>query len=299
MIYNVKTIEFPDSLQVRVYAKPIRASSHAQPKRLDNKTKDSSPSPSLENGQARGQTGHSAQCSVNRTINSIYALSRSNRWEWFVTLTINPKRLDSTDYILILDKLGIWLNNIRKRYAPDLRYLFVPELHKDGKKYHFHGLIADVGNLPFEFSDKVSVGKYIFDYARKPFGTKIYNLPLWKWGYSTATAVKNPSRAGSYICKYITKELTCSLKNLRRFIYSQNLHTPVERVYNCDYDILSGLVKKHIGSVDYVKTVKVPEAGQEITYMEFNKNDKTRISESIIGATKVLERTPGTTQGLQ
>ena len=298
MIYNVKTIEFPDSLQVRVYAKPVRVSSHIQSRRLDNNAEDIFPiCPETE--KAEGQSGHSLQCSLNRTVNSIYAISRSNKWGWFVTLTINPKRLDSTDYIRILDKLGIWLNNIRKRYAPDLRYLFVPELHKDGKKYHFHGLIADVGNLPFEFSNKVSVGKYIFDYARKPYGTKIYNLPLWKWGYSTATAIHDPPRAGSYICKYITKELTHSLKNQRRFIYSQNLDMPVERVYNCDYDILSDIMKRYIGFVDYAKTVKVAEAGQEITYMEFNKNDKTTVFESIAGTEKFPERTSRATQSLQ
>lgn len=271
MIYNIKTIEYPDSLQVRVYAKPIRVNSSVQSKRLEKKKEDSLPSIYLETENPDNENGHSLQYSINRTINSIYALSRSNRWEWFVTLTINPKRPDSTNYILVLDKLGIWLNNIRKRYTPDLRYLFVPELHKDGKKHHFHGLIADVVNLPFEFSNKVSVGKYIFDYARKPFGTKIYNLPLWKWGYSTATAVHDPSRVGFYICKYITKELTCSLKNQRRFIYSQNLDLPVERVYNCDYDALSNLMKKHIGLVDHVKTVRIAKAVQEITYIEFNK----------------------------
>lgn len=270
MIYNVKTIEYPDSLQVRIYAKPVRADPSIHSKRLDEKKDDGLSSKHLKNEKAEGENDHSIRCSINRTINSIYALSRANRWEWFVTLTIDPKRLDSTDYILILDKLGIWLNNIRKRHAPDLRYLFVPELHRDRKKYHFHGLISDVGNLPFEFSNKVSVGKYVFDYARKPFGTKIYNLPLWKWGYSTATVVHDPSRVGSYICKYITKELTCSLKNQRRFIYSQNLDLPVERVYNCDYDMLSDLLTRYIDLVDHVKTVKVTEAGQEIIYMEFN-----------------------------
>ncbi len=56
---------------------------------------------------------------------------------------------------------------------------------------------------------------------------------------------------------------------------------PVERVYNCDYDTLSALMKRHIDSIDYAKTVKVPEAGQEIMYMEFNRNDKTTVSESI------------------
>lgn len=109
------------------------------------------------------------------------------------------------------------------------------------------------------------------DILLKHGGMECSYLPLWKWGYSTATAVHDPSRASSYICKCITKELTCSLKNQRRFIYSQNLDMPVERVYNCDYDVLSNLMKKYISLVDYVKTVRVAKAGQKITYMEFNK----------------------------
>ena len=69
--------------------------------------------------------------SLNRTVNQIYTISRANKWEYFITLTIDPKKLDNTDFNLVSEKLNIWTNNLKKRYAPDLKYIIVPELHTD------------------------------------------------------------------------------------------------------------------------------------------------------------------------
>ena len=275
MIYNVKTISYLDSLQVRIYEKPVQT-----------KKKDiSSIKMSKKEIQSRGyvnnlnhertdkQIKHSIESSVNRSINQIYSLARSNKWEYFVTLTINPNLLDSTDYILIVDKLSIWINNLKKRYAKDLQYIVVPELHKDKEKWHFHALFSNVGNIPFTFSGKVCVGKYVYDYVKKPYATKIYNLPLWKYGYSTATEIRDSAKAGSYITKYITKDMVNILKNQHRFVASQNLNHAKERVYFLDYEKILEIMQKNLCHVDYVKNVKLPDAGQQITYAEFNKGD--------------------------
>lgn len=270
MNYNVKTIEYMDSVQIRTYKKPIHVSDKI--KKPDQKMilnqKDK-----LKGNKERTieQVNHSMKASVNRTVNQIYTIARSNKWEYFVTLTINPEKLDNTDFNLISEKLNIWTNNLKKRYAPDLKYIIVPELHKDKTKWHFHGLFANIGKMPLTFSGKVCVGKFIYDYVRKPYATKIYNIPLWKYGFSTATIIRDSGKASSYITKYITKDLSHILQNQHRYVASQNIKKPIEQVYNIDFPELERVYSRYLEQINYISDVKVPKAGQEITYMEFNR----------------------------
>lgn len=266
MIYNVKAIEYPDSVHLRIYSHPIIHES----KIISNGSKKVASSREPHE-RTEKQIKHSMDSSVGRTVNKIYSITRSNKWEYFITLTIDPKKLDSTDFSLILDKLSIWVNNLKRRYAPNLRYIFVPELHKDKTKWHFHGLFADVGSIPFTFSGKTCVGRYIYDYVRKPYAMKVYNLPLWKYGFSTATQVRDSSKSGAYITKYITKDVSMVLKNRHRFVASHNCDTPIEKVYNVDYGFLENIITQNINHVDYITNVHVPDAGQTISYMEFNR----------------------------
>lgn len=264
MNYNVKTIEYVDSVQVRTYKRPVTVSNKInlpQPKQKHI---------SEQKERTRYQIERSIKSSINRTINQIYTISRANKWEYFVTLTINSKLLDNTDFNLVSEKLNIWTNNLKKRYAPDLKYIIVPELHKDKSKWHFHGLFANIGKMPLVFSGKVCVGKFVYDYVKKPFATKIYNLPLWKYGFSTATIIRDSSKASSYITKYITKDLSHILQNQHRYLASQNTDKPLERVFNIDYDELTRIYSKYLGQITYMSDVKLPGAGQEIIYMELH-----------------------------
>lgn len=267
MNYNVKTIEYMDSVQIRTYKKPIHVS--VKIKKPDQKIILNKPKENKE--RTIEQVNHSMKASVNRTVNQIYTIARSNKWEYFVTLTINPEKLDNTDFNLISEKLNIWTNNLKKRYAPDLKYIIVPELHKDKTKWHFHGLFANIGKMPLTFSGKVCVGKFIYDYVRKPYATKIYNIPLWKYGFSTATIIRDSGKASSYITKYITKDLSHILQNQHRYVASQNIKKPIEQVYNIDFPELERVYSRYLEQINYISDVKIPKAGQEITYMEFNR----------------------------
>ncbi|MFQ9136296.1 MAG: hypothetical protein ACLR4F_04265 [Ruminococcus sp.] len=265
MNYNVKTIEYVDSVQVRTYKRPVTVSNKIN---LPQPKQKHIPEPKE---RTQYQIEHSIKSSVNRTINQIYTISRANKWEYFITLTIDPKKLDNTDFNLVSEKLNIWTNNLKKRYAPDLKYIIVPELHKDKSKWHFHGLFANIGKMPLTFSGKVCVGKFVYDYVKKPFATKIYNIPLWKYGFSTATIIRDSSKASSYITKYITKDLSHILQNQHRYLASQNIDKPLERVFNIDYDELTRIYSKYLSHITYMSDVKLPGAGQEILYMELQK----------------------------
>ena len=270
MIYNVKTIEYADSIQVRTYKRPVRTSN-----KITLPSKDKPKVKREEHERTKAQIEHSIQSSVNRTINQIYTISRSNHWEYFVTLTIDPKKLNSRDFNLVSEKLNIWTNNLKKRYAPDLKYLLVPELHGDKEKWHFHGFFSNIGKMPLTFSGKTCIGKFVYDYVKKPYATKIYNVPLWKYGYSTVTEVKDNARASSYITKYITKDVTKILEGQHRYLASQNVDKPIEKVFNVDYETLGKIYSQYLSQVNYISDVELPNAHQEIIYMEFNKNVDT------------------------
>ena len=119
---------------------------------------------------------HSQRVSVTRSKNKIHDLARSETWEYFITLTYDSSKTDRYDYNECLKKCRQWLNNQHKRYAQDLAYIFVPEKHKDGA-YHFHGLIANVGNMKFVDSGKVAIGKNAVNRTDKNNSyPTIYNL---------------------------------------------------------------------------------------------------------------------------
>ncbi|MCB5712133.1 rolling circle replication-associated protein [Lactonifactor longoviformis] len=200
----------------------------------------------------------------------MYEITRANRWSYFVTLTFDPKKIDSTDYDLLSCKTSKWLNNLKSRYAPDLKYILVPELHKDGKKFHFHALIANTGNLQLSFSGKVAVGKRIYDYHRKPFGTKIYNLSNWKYGFSTATAVSDSSRVASYITKYITKDLCTLTKGKKRYWVSKNVDRAEISYMTLAYEDIQTIIQNNLSSVGHMSTCRVSDAGLEVMFIEIN-----------------------------
>ena len=70
----------------------------------------------------------------------VYNYSLANDWDWFVTLTFDPQKVDRYNYSDCAKKLKNFID-VTRRKCPGLKYLFVPELHKDGA-FHFHGLIA-------------------------------------------------------------------------------------------------------------------------------------------------------------
>lgn len=149
----------------------------------------------------------------------IYDVTRSNEWEWFVTITFNPELVDSKDYELVTKKLSQWLKNLRKRQCPNMKYIFVPELHKSGR-YHFHGLISDCEGMQFEHSGHYDKG-----------GNIIYNIGKYKLGFTTATQVRNSEASEKYIAKYVTKELTSMVKGKRRYWKSKNCSVPIVEHY--------------------------------------------------------------------
>lgn len=164
--------------------------------------------------------------SLRRTQAEIADIIDCNNFEWFGTLTTDPKKIDRYNDNEVIRRVSTFLNNLRRK-SPDLNYLLVPERHKDGA-LHFHALF---GHLDVDMSDS----------GRKWHGEPIYNLKSYTWGFSDFTRIKDKARTANYCRKYITKEMLTERKNKKRYWCTKNLKKP-ERIENLE---LMELVKQN------------------------------------------------------
>lgn len=180
-----------------------------------------------------------------RARSALRDLARANDFTHFVTLTLNPEKVDRYDMSSITKILNSWLDNHVRRSG--LRYVLVPERHKDGA-VHFHGFFNDA--LPLIDSGTVippEGGK-----PRKPRsaaqraawlaagGHAVYNLPAWTLGFTTAIELYGDRYAAiGYVCKYITK---AQEKIGGRWYYSGGaLQRPEVEFCRVEFDQLSGI----------------------------------------------------------
>lgn len=153
-----------------------------------------------------------------------------NPWTFFLTLTISPayfNRYNLKDFHKILVQ---WFRDYRKKYHIDLKYLLIPEKHKDGA-WHLHGFIY---GLPLEHLKMFSLSDYLPTYILDKIkrGETVYNWPSYadKFGFVVIEPIRNKDKATSYITKYITKDLARSVDELGSHLYyaSQKLNKATE-----------------------------------------------------------------------
>lgn len=165
---------------------------------------------------------------AKRAQQSIYDLARSNvhLWDWFVTLTFDPARVDRQDYRDCMSRVRYLGDQLTRRGSV---YLFVPEFHKDGKSYHFHGLVG--GWMPLDYAGSFGPSGY----ERATY--HVVGFP----GFTSVQPLEDPKRASTYITKYITKELVSVVpKGCHRYLYSRSLCRPVtERLSLTDVEFCS------------------------------------------------------------
>lgn len=128
---------------------------------------------------------------MRRARAAVRRIALSNEFRWFVTLTLDAQKVDRYDPAAVIRKLNQWCSNQVKRKG--LRYILVPERHKDGA-LHFHGFFSDsLEAVPSGHRDKQ--------------GHMIYNLPGWTLGFTAAIEVYGDYPAAvAYVCKYIGKQ---------------------------------------------------------------------------------------------
>ncbi len=158
--------------------------------------------------------------SILRSKSKIFELAYCNPWDWFFTGTINPNKQERTDLDLFHNQLIQWLRDYNKKYNLNIKFLFVPEKHKDGKSWHVHGFIY---GLPVEHLTQFQVG----DKMGKGLADKVLNGDIvynWKayfnrFGFCDLEPIRNHEAVSKYVTKYINKELASSVTELNAHTY--------------------------------------------------------------------------------
>ena len=147
------------------------------------------------------------QSSISRTKNRIFELAMCNEFTMFCTLTQDEKKVrDRYDLDTFRKDFAHFVRNLNRSRDVPIKYLMIPEQHKDGA-WHIHGFFSglEVGTdlTSFTLEDRIPyrLRKMIKN------GETVYNWPKYakKYGFFTATAIKDKVAASSYITKYVTK----------------------------------------------------------------------------------------------
>lgn len=184
--------------------------------------------------------------SMRRARAKLRRLALANDFEYFVTLTLDPAKIDRYDGAAVTKALGRWCDNMVRRNG--LRYILVPERHKDGA-FHFHGFFAGHGLQAVESGVEWD-------------GRPVYNLPQWTYGFTTAQRLYGDYHAAvGYCCKYIGKQE--NQRPLGRWYYSGGaLKEPTKLYADLDYR-----------DVDNFVEYSIPGAKMKISRQNGGKND--------------------------
>ena len=157
--------------------------------------------------------GADLERSMRRARAKLRRLALANEFRYFVTLTLDPAKIDRNDGAAVAKALGRWADNMVRRKG--LKYVLVPELHKKGG-IHFHGFFNDIVQV-VDSGHKDSAGH------------PIYNLPEWTLGFTTAIELYGDyGSAVGYVTKYIGKQ---GLRPMGRWYYSGGALAEPGKIY--------------------------------------------------------------------
>lgn len=158
--------------------------------------------------------------SLSRTRSTVFELAKCNEFNFFCTFTLDKNLRDRNDLGAFVKSFGQFVRDMNRKRENKITYLCLPEQHTKGG-WHLHGLLnnLEIGQdlVPFKKSDYIP--KKLIN--RIENGENIYNFPLYakKFGYFTATKIKDKNACSKYITKYITKDLQSEILDCGKHLF--------------------------------------------------------------------------------
>lgn len=164
---------------------------------------------------------------LRRAKSEIQDIVLCNKFDMFATFTFNgdKKNVKKFGYTIhdrknpdeLKKVMSNWLKSQQKQHGK-FDYIIVPEYHKDGESIHFHALLYGYSGMlkdsGVRHNDKV-----------------VYNIPGYKAGHSTVKTIdqsaQDMGRLGSYVTKYITKEMPL-FAGKKRYWCSRGFERPLK-----------------------------------------------------------------------
>ncbi|WP_270655793.1 rolling circle replication-associated protein [Eubacterium callanderi] len=160
--------------------------------------------------------------SLSRTKSQVLEYALCNDWNWFGTFTLNPKKYKRDDLDTFIKDLGQFIRDQRKKYQMDIKYLLIPELHKDGKNWHMHGLLSEI---PYQDMEPHPLKKL----SEK--GYISWGSYCQKFGFNSLGPIRDNIKTALYITKYISKNLdNTSIKVNKKMFYSSRGLKKAEKI---------------------------------------------------------------------
>lgn len=161
--------------------------------------------------------------SISRTKRVIYEYARCNKWDYFVTLTLDESKIDRNSIKEFQERFKKTIVSMNSQITGEewgrqkkVEYLLVPEHHKNGG-FHFHGFMRGFHKSDIRMNE--------------------HNHIEWKqyrdnFGFCNLQKIKNPQAVAKYATKYITKEAmeTITEKGANAYYHSQGLKR-AEKIY--------------------------------------------------------------------
>lgn len=154
-----------------------------------------------ENNRNNNNNLKKLENNVVRAKNKINDIALANDFKYFFTLTFSPD-YDRYDLYQCLNKFRSHLRAMRDYCGLTIKYLIVPEQHKDGA-WHFHGF----------FSDGIENFLYYNNFGY----LSIKNMD--NLGFVNINVIRDKLRVSSYVTKYVVKNLGNGIKKFNHSFF--------------------------------------------------------------------------------
>lgn len=175
--------------------------------------------------------GEKTADNIRRAYRTIEELALCNDFAWFGTFTLDPKKYNRTDLPKFRKDLTQFFRDVKKKTGSKIGYLIVPELHRDRKGWHMHGLLSGITPDQLRaFTLKEKLPQYLRNKIKG--GEPIFDWPAYRarFGWVDLEPIKSQDGAARYLAKYITKGVraTPDIMSLHDHLYfcSQGLKRP-------------------------------------------------------------------------
>jgi len=245
------------------------------------------------NGEIITREAYNLNKSLERTKRTILEIALCNEWQYFITLTFDIKKYDSSNLDNAKSMIQYFERYLREK---NCKFIVIPEFHNDKKKIHFHGLIS--GELPIKDSGCVKLPN-----IKKPLkletcqkrhydltsAKRIYNLPSWTYGFASVIKIGESAldnvKISQYLTKYVTKDLITDF-NRHRYYCSKSLkrNKLINKEIVMIHDVES-MVQKNFGKLisEYKSrycVVQLYEKPNDIDFCYDAKKGVAKISET-------------------
>lgn len=153
---------------------------------------------------------------IVRARSKVKELVLCNPWDYWCTFTLDKSKFDRYNLKNYVKKLGDFIKNYNRYCDADdkVKYLLIPEMHKDGA-WHMHGFLKGIRSQ---------------DLYQNKHGYLTWRQYEDRFGFISMKRITGDygvEKLSSYMSKYMTKEISNTVKELGAHAYycSQGLQT--------------------------------------------------------------------------